>query len=101
VRRWQQGIDVMIPKKQDSLRVDKLRTIVLMGADFNFMIKIIGRRVMQNAERAKSLAFEEFGSRKQKSSIGIAVNKQLTTDILRQEGRNFSLPWMQKHPLHH
>jgi hypothetical protein len=71
----------MIPKKQDSLRV--LKTIVLMEADFNFMNKIIGRRVMQNAERAKSIAVEQFGSRKQKISIGIAVNKQLTTDILR------------------
>jgi Reverse transcriptase (RNA-dependent DNA polymerase) len=91
LERWQQGIDVMIPKKQDSLRVDKLRTIVLKKADFNFLNKIIGRRIMQQAEEACSIAPEQFGSRKQKSSITNALNKLLTTDILRQEHRNFSL----------
>jgi Reverse transcriptase (RNA-dependent DNA polymerase) len=91
LERWQQGIDVMIPKKQDSLRVDKLRTIVLMEADFNFLNKIIGRRIMQQAEEARSIAPEQFGSRKQKISITNALNKLLTTDILRQEHRNFSL----------
>jgi hypothetical protein len=29
-QRWHYGMDVMIPKKADSLRVDKLRIIVLM-----------------------------------------------------------------------
>jgi Reverse transcriptase (RNA-dependent DNA polymerase) len=89
--RWHQGIDVMIPKKQDSLRVDKLRTIVLMEADFNYLNKIVGRRIMKNAEEGKSIAQEQFGSRKTKSSIGNALNKLLTIDILRQEKRDFSL----------
>jgi Reverse transcriptase (RNA-dependent DNA polymerase) len=62
-----------------------------MVADFNFLNKIIGRRVMENAERAHSIAPEQFGSRKGKSSILHAINKQLTVDILRQEKRNFSL----------
>jgi hypothetical protein len=50
LERWKQGIDVMIPKKSDSLRVDKLRTIVLMEPDFNMVNKIIGKRIMRNAE---------------------------------------------------
>lgn len=76
------GIDIMIPKKADSQRVDKLRTIVLMEADFNFVNKIIGKRVMANAERANNLASEQYGSRKSKSSIVHATNKQLTFDII-------------------
>jgi Reverse transcriptase (RNA-dependent DNA polymerase) len=91
LKRWQQGIDVMIPKKVDSLRVDKLRTIVLMEADFNFLNKVIGKRVMEKAEQSGSIAPEQFGSRKQKSSIHHAVNKQLTTDILRQDRKSFCL----------
>ena len=91
LQRWRKGIDVMIPKKVDSIRVDKLRTIVLLEPDFNFTNKIIGKRVMANAERAQSIAPEQFGSRKNKSAIIHAVNKQLTTDILRQDKKDFCL----------
>ncbi len=89
--RWKQGIDVMIPKKVGSLRAGQLRTIVLMEPDFNFTNKIMGRRLMANAEKFESVAPEQFGSRKRKSAITHAVNKQLTTDILRQEHRAFVL----------
>ena len=90
-KRWQNGIDVMIPKKDGSTRVDKLRTIVLMEPDFNFINKLIGKRVMATAEKANSIANEQFGSRKAKSSILHAVNKQITTDILRQTKQDFCL----------
>jgi hypothetical protein len=51
----------------------------------NFMNKLISKRVMRLAEKAQSIAPEQFGIRRQKSSILHAVNKQLTVDILRQE----------------
>ena len=89
--RWYNGINVMIPKKANSNRVDKLRTIVLMEPDFNLLNKIIGKRVMRMAEQADSIAPEQFGSRKKKSAIIHALNKQLTTDILRQDKTNFCL----------
>jgi hypothetical protein len=54
-----------------------------MEEDFNYLNKFIGRRVMQQAEEAHSIASEQFGSRKQKISINNnAINKLLTTDIL-------------------
>jgi Reverse transcriptase (RNA-dependent DNA polymerase) len=81
----------MIPKKTDSLRAENLRTIMLMEADFNMLNKIIGRRIMSNAESANSIAPEQFGSRKNKGSILHALNKQLTVDILRQEKRSYAL----------
>ena len=49
------------------------------------------KRVMKAAETAQSIAPEQFGSRKAKSSILHAVNKQITTDILRQEKKDFCL----------
>jgi Reverse transcriptase (RNA-dependent DNA polymerase) len=82
LQRWLYGIDVMIPKKADSIRVDKLRTIVLLEADFNFLNKLIGKRVMFHAEKHNNIAKEQYGSRKKKSSILHATNKQITFDIL-------------------
>jgi hypothetical protein len=79
LQRWQQGIDVMIPKKTDSLKVTKLRTIVLMEPDFNCLNKLIGKRIMGNAEQFNTIAQEQLGSRKCKSSIQQALNKQLTS----------------------
>jgi Reverse transcriptase (RNA-dependent DNA polymerase) len=81
----------MIPKKDGSIKVEKLRTIVLMEPDFNFINKVIGKRVMKMAENANSIAPEQFGSRKAKSSILHAVNKQLTTDLLRQDKKDFCM----------
>jgi hypothetical protein len=56
--RWHTAIDVMIPKKSNSHRVEKLRTIVLMEADFNFLNKLIGKRVMAHAEQCGTVAVE-------------------------------------------
>lgn len=84
LRRWHKCIDVMIPKKKTSIRVDKLRTICLMEADFNYLNKLLGRRVLANAEKHNDIAIEQFGSRKAKSAIRHAINKQLVFDIARQ-----------------
>jgi hypothetical protein len=67
LKRWHRVIDVMIPKKQDSIKVNKLRTIVLMEPDFNFMNKIIGRRVMQQEENAGSIVPEQIAAGKGKT----------------------------------
>ena len=89
--RWQTCIDVMIPKKKDSLKVTKLRTICLMEADFNFINKLIGRRALANAEDFNDIAIEQFGSRKAKSAIIHAINKQLVFDIARQRKQAVAL----------
>jgi endonuclease/exonuclease/phosphatase family metal-dependent hydrolase len=68
---WIVGIDCMIPKKVDSLRVDELRTILLFEADCNHLFKIFGRRLMAHAEKANSIASEQFGSRKRKSMLRV------------------------------
>jgi len=47
----------------------------------------VGREMMKVAERTKSLASEQYGSRKRHEVIDLAVNKALTFDILRQMKR--------------
>ena len=86
--RWQQGINVMIEKKKGNYRVDRLRTILLYEADFNMNNKYLGRDMMQQAEKRKILANEQYGSRKKKAAILHALNKRLTFDILRQQKQN-------------
>jgi hypothetical protein len=49
-KRWRKGVDVMIPKKVDSIRADELRTIVLFEPDFNFTNKDVGRKTARRAE---------------------------------------------------
>jgi hypothetical protein len=82
--RWKQCIDVMIPKESGMTQLSRLRTIVLFHPDFNYAFKYIGQEMMARAERTQTLAPEQYGSRQNHRAIGLAVNKTLTNDILRQ-----------------
>ena len=84
LKRWQNGTNVMLYKKSMDNDVAKLRTILLYEADFNAANKIIGREMLANGERCKSIAKEQYGSRKNKSAILQCFNKKLTLDIWRQ-----------------
>lgn len=80
---WKTGVNIMIYKKANLDRVDKLRTIVLKEADANFNDGKLGRDMMHHAERHNMIAKEQYGSRKGHCSIDHAVNKRLTFDLLR------------------
>jgi hypothetical protein len=90
-KRWQQGINVMIEKKPGEYHVTKLRTILLLEADFNQGNKRIGRQIMYNAEKLKRLAGEQYGSRKFYTAINQGLNKRLTFDVWRQKNQRGAL----------
>lgn len=81
--RWLRSLDVMIPKKIDSLFADKLRLINLMEPCFNHHNGLHSRRVMYRAEQDQQIALEQYGSRKHHSAINHALNKVLTFDYMR------------------
>ncbi len=83
-QRWKFCLDVMLLKKSGVTDLSSLRTIVLFPVDCNFAFKHVGRSMMQVAEKTKSLAPEQYGSRKKHKAIDLAVNKALTFDILQQ-----------------
>ena len=56
-RRWRKGIN-MIEKKKDTLKMDKLRTILLYEVDFNMNNEYMGRDMMYKAEVAHLMAEE-------------------------------------------
>ena len=66
----------MIPKKKGNYRVDRFRTILLYESGFNFNKKILGVRMMQQAEFDKLLAVEQYGSSKKKTDIKCTLNKR-------------------------
>jgi hypothetical protein len=74
----------MLMKKSGVTDLSGLRTIVLFPVDCNFAFKHVGRSMMRIAKKTKSLATEQYGSRRQHKAIDLAVNKALTFDILRQ-----------------
>ena len=82
-KEWQVGVDIMIYKKANLDRVDKLRTIVLKEADANFNDGRLGRDMMNHAEKHGMIAREQYGSRKGHSSIDHAINKRLSYDMMR------------------
>jgi len=86
--RWKRCLDIMILKKSSGVTdLSSLWTIVLFPVDCNYAFKHVGREMMKVAERTKSLAPEQYGSRKRHKAIDLAVNKALTFDILRQMKR--------------
>jgi hypothetical protein len=62
--RWQFETDVMIPKSTASLRVDKLRDLLLLDPEFNQNNKILGRNLISHAEASAQMPAEQYGSRK-------------------------------------
>ena len=82
--RWEDGLNVMIPKKPGVNLVTKLRTILLYEADFNKINKMMGREMMNFAETHQLLTPEQYGSRKFHSAQDQSLNKTLTFDIYRQ-----------------
>jgi hypothetical protein len=51
---WNKGLDVQLLKKNKDHRAEKLRTILLLEADFNQNNKVIGSDTMQSRERVQA-----------------------------------------------
>ena len=87
--RWTKGLTVMLEKVENVIRVDKLRAILLMEADFNFINKLIfGHRMVQQCERQQRFPNELYGSRNKRSAIEVALNRRLTLENLKQKRCN-------------
>jgi hypothetical protein len=84
-RAWSRAVDVMIPKKQASRAVTKLRIIVLFDALFNMLNKRIGKEMIAHAEKNDQVPSEAYGSRRGYRAVDCALNKVLVNDIIRQK----------------
>ena len=88
LNRWAQGLIVMLEKIEGNIKVDKLRAILLMEADFNQMNKLFfGHRMIKQSEENKRIPDEAYGSRASLNAILVAVNRRLVIDLFKQKRR--------------
>ena len=88
---WTGATECIIYKKANVPAVEKMRIICLFDASFNMINKIMGRRMVQSGEANDLLPWETYGSRKRRRASECALNKVLTTDILRTTHQPASL----------
>jgi len=87
LERWAQGLSVMIKKVQGCSLVSKLRSILLMEADFNCANKLLyGIRMLNNVRRHELMPEEIFSEKNRMADDG-TLAKTLFYDLVRQSRR--------------
>ena len=81
--RWNTGVDVMLLKASLDTRAHKLRTILLLEADFNMNCKKLGREGMWFAEEHGCVAREQGGGRRDHRAEDSSLNLVLINDDAR------------------
>ena len=78
--RWSNGVTVLLEKVAGSKRIEKLRAICLLEADFNWWLKVIFARRMLNKMTTKGAIPLEQGAVKGKTPTNTTLIKQLYFD---------------------
>ena len=87
MERWSQGISVMIEKVAGCSMISKLRSILLMEADFNFANKcIFGVRMLNNVRKYDWMPEEIFSEQNRTADDG-TLAKVIFFDISGQTRR--------------
>ena len=77
-KRWKRGLDVQLLKRLRLWNARKLRTILLLEADFNMNNKALGADAMKMGELNRCFARDNYGGRKEMQSAEVNMNSQLT-----------------------
>ena len=77
--RWQSETNVMILKKEQVNRLDKMRTLVLFESDFNHNNKFLGRKIMEHLMDNNKIVAEQYSKPGKKCSDHV-VNRRLFFD---------------------
>jgi hypothetical protein len=72
---WQSGLSVMLKNQKGVHRINNLRAILLMEADFNFYNGLMfAKRMVDRAEQNSWIPQEIYGRRKNHEAIEVALN---------------------------
>jgi hypothetical protein len=81
--QWEMGLSCMLEKMAGVIKVEKLRAILLMEADFNFFNGLMfALCMMHQAELQDQIPMECYGSQKNHEAINVTVNCRLVADLL-------------------
>ena len=82
LQRWRKVVNAMIEKIPGFPRIEKLRVIHLYEADVNLLLGVLwGRRLQQHGESEGRFGQEQWGSRRHRCSIDVAILKALSYNI--------------------
>ncbi len=81
-KRWKKGVDVQLLKRKQDYRAEKLRTILLLEADFNMNNKVMGRDMMRHGKSANTLAKDNYGGQTNAQAVEVSLNWQLTNNSI-------------------
>jgi len=76
---WSQCYDT---KKLGDFHVEQLCTLLLYNAEFNALLKWLGRLIMLWAEQSQALAPEQYGSRHGHRAIHQSLNMQFAFNLI-------------------
>ena len=87
-KRWIKGLDVQLLKRIGVWLAEKLRTILLLEADFNMNNKALGNDAMKVGEKHGWFVKDNYGGRKDLQAVEVSLNAQLTfNSIWARRGR--------------
>ena len=82
MEKWGSGLAVMLQKQANCTLVEKLHSILLMEAYFNFCNKIlIGKRMMEKVQTTGHMVEEMFSDKNRTAEEG-CLTKVLFYDVL-------------------
>ena len=80
--RWKSGLTVMLEKEPGVIDVEKLRAILLLEADFNFVNKLyFGTRMITRAHQEDLIPPECFGGVKHRNPHHLALTRKCFIDL--------------------
>ena len=90
MQRWSVGLSVMIEKEPGVIKVDKLRALLFMEADFNFANMLYFGKRMTIAANKQLVTREQFAV-KNNTSVEVALCRMLFFDLVRLRQCNSAL----------
>jgi hypothetical protein len=81
LQRWQQVVNVMILKEPANHRIHRLRVLHLFEADYNLILGVKWRQLMQHAEAHQTLNEGQYGSRAGREATALNFLEALKNDI--------------------
>ena len=93
LERWRLATDVMLQKKIDNIDISKMRTIRLLEADLNQVLKWASREITRAIKkRPDGLSDMQFGFRKHRTTHQAILN---TTSMIDRAGFVTAEPYQQ------